>query len=204
MQFLSAWVHDLVVVVALAAVVEMLMPPGNFRRFAVLVMGLLVVLALSKPLLGYMQAVLPVGDGTLRVVANPASGGYSFAAEGAALGTADAALREGLADHLSRLVASSLGLAAVDVRVEVGLEGRPGWPQAIRDLRVRVLRAPEALIEVWLASQDGGIADPGEERGGPEGPTRADALREIGEALKAQLAAIYRLDRGSVEVVMPR
>jgi len=209
-HFLSGWIHDLIVVVALAAVVEMLLPNGDFRRFAVLVMGLLVVLALSKPLLGYVQGAVISGGGTLRVVPGPAAGDYSFSSEEAAFSSTDAALREGLSAHLGSLVAVSLGIQPADVRIEVGLEGRAGWPRLLRYLRVRVMRAPEQLVEAWISAQGAGDAPASGSGGAAPAPvpvpvrTRADALAAIGQALRVQLESIYRLESGAVEVIMPR
>jgi stage III sporulation protein AF len=198
LQAVSAWVYDLIVVVALAAVVEMLLPSGGFRRFAMLVMGLLVVLALTKPLLGYMQAAMPVSGGTLNVAPDPSSGGFVFSAEGAGFPSADAALRDSLGLHLARLVAASLGIDAREVSVEVGLEGRSGWPGLIRYMRVRILRAPEALIQGWLSSQEPLTQDPAGASG------REQAISAIAGALQSQLAAIYHLDPAEIQVVMPR
>ncbi len=218
MQALSAWARDLVLIIALAAVLEMALPQGDFRRFARLVMGLLVLLALLKPLMGYLQIAVSLPGGDLRSVRTSGQG-YTFVDSGSPFPVADGAYEAQVRDHIVRLVAASLGIEAAGVSVDVDLKVTSGWPGSPQRLRVRVSRVPERLVAGWIQEngqqgQSGGGETAAGTGGGGSGPggagavdvsaARTAALAAIGQALRAQLAGLYRLDPAAVEVSMPR
>lgn len=196
MNALHAWARDLVVIVALAAILEMALPQGDFRRFARLVMGLLVLIAMVKPLLGYLQVAVALPGGELRAVRS-AEGGYTFVGDSSLFGTAAGAYQAQMRDQVARLVSASLGLDLASVSVDVDLESGSGWPGPPRRIRVRVYRVPERLVSAWV--EQGGAAAPAD-----TSSARSSALAAIGDALRTQLAGLYRLDRTAVEVSMPR
>jgi stage III sporulation protein AF len=204
-QVLNAWARELVLIVALAAVLEMALPRGDFRRFSRLVMGLLVLLAMLKPLLGYMQVAVALPGGELRATRSQGTG-YVFSGDAALFPSADAAHRAQLSNHVARLVSASLEIDVSAVSVDVELSTGTGWPGPPRRLRVRVTRAPERLVAAWMeqTSQTGSGGDTGGSGAIDGAAARAAALASIGEALRAQLAGLYRLEPGAVEVSMPR
>ncbi len=182
---LTEWARGIVVVVGLAALVEMLLPNGNFRRFGHLLMGLFVMLAIAKPLLGVLQVPVTLDSWQLEAV----RGTTGYVWQGShAVGVRQAAdgkvLSGYLAEQLQRLVAWTLGLDPRDVVVDVWESTGDGWATRPQYVRIRLLRVPH-----FETQHDG---EPGTQ---PE---------QIALAVAAQIAAVYRIDQANVEVIMPR
>lgn len=210
MAAVNVWARDVVLVIALAAVLEMALPQGDFRRFARLVMGLLVLVAMIKPLMGYLEVAIALPGGALRPTRGAGTGsGYVFSGDSSLFPTANTVYTAQLRDHLVRLVSAGLGLEHTAVSVEVDLESGSGWPAAPRRIRVQVHRVPDRLVSAWIeqsaAAGAGGAA--GGTGGGPAAGAPSDrgaALAAIANAVRVQLAGLYRLDPAAVEVSMPR
>ncbi len=190
-QFLAGWAREIIVVVGLAAVVEILLPRGDFRRFGRLAMGLFVLLALTKPLFGILQ--VPVALPPAAVQAQRTATGFVWqetAPEGAAAQASErapASLASLVETQIAGLAASALGLGQRDVGVTVQLTTKAaGWPGGIDGVRINVLARPTAVLE------------------GCTGDEAAKRLEEAAQALAAQIAAIYRLGPDEVQVIMPR
>ncbi|MGE5674249.1 MAG: stage III sporulation protein AF [Mycobacterium leprae] len=54
MEFLKDWVRNLVMLVILAGCLELLVPAGGMKKYVRMTMGLLVVLAVTRPILGFL------------------------------------------------------------------------------------------------------------------------------------------------------
>ncbi len=176
-------------VVGLAAAVEIMLPRSDFRRFVRLAMGLFVLLALTKPLIGLMQVPVTLPAGTVR--AERSATGFEWREEdpgaGVPVSGSESLSSELVETQVAQLAAGSLGLAAGDVRVDVRLAGKaPGWPGAVQSIRLTVLRRPDAILT------------------GCEGSAAEERLEQARLALTAQVAALYRLRRDLVQVIMPR
>lgn len=188
-RFLAGWAKDIIVVVGLAAVVEILLPRGDFRRFARLAMGLVVLLALTKPLLGLMQVPVVLPTATVQAQRSGSAFVWQEAAPGSgAVPAAGSVSLSGLVEtQIAQLAASSLGLAAHDVRAHVQLAGKAaGWPGGIDSVRLTVLKVPAALLEQGEADSVDGRLD------------------QVRQALLAQITSLYRLKPEQVQVIMPR
>ncbi len=196
MNALNAWARDLVLIIALAAILEMALPQGDFRRFARLVMGLLVLIAMVKPLLGYLQVAVILPGGEMRAVRD-AGGGYTFSGQTSLFPAATGAYQAQLREHVARLVSASLGIDQGSVSVDVDMSGDSAWPGPPQRIRVRVHRTPDRLVSAWV-DQAGAVAT------ADTSGARSAALAAIGDAVRTQLAGLYRLDPAAVEVSMPR
>jgi len=60
MDFLKEWVRGLVMLVLLSTCLEMLLPMGSMKRYVRMAMGFLVVLAVTKPIFGFLGQPLDV------------------------------------------------------------------------------------------------------------------------------------------------
>lgn len=173
-ELLTGWARGLVLVVGLAALVDIIMPRGSFRRFGQLAMGLFVLLAMARPLME-----LPPGAAGFWPALEQAAYAPAAARAGAA-GTAR--LMEATLSHqLAGSVAAALALPRREVEVRVWWAGdRLDWPSRPRRIEIRLMRWPE------------GIGGPGE------------AWEALAAQVAAQIAAAYRLDQDQVRVLPPR
>jgi hypothetical protein len=205
---LSSWARDIVVVVGLAAVVEMIMPRGNFRRFGQLVMGLFVLLAIAKPLLAVTGVAVHAPGGSYRVVREGSA--YVFAPDRdsgrPAAATGADLVETTLRNQLAGSVALALGMAERDVNVSVWLSGSSAdWPSRPRRIEIRLLRWPRGWTAQPAAGGDGGSAGgAGTGGAGTGGASLGDQGAAAAESLLSQIAAIYRLDREQVKLILPR
>lgn len=55
MSWLSSWLHELILVVLMAAFVEMLLPSKSMERYARLVLSLLVLLTMLSPIISLLK-----------------------------------------------------------------------------------------------------------------------------------------------------
>lgn len=55
MSWLSGWLHELILVVLMAAFVEMLLPSKSMERYARLVLSLLVLLTMLSPIVSMLK-----------------------------------------------------------------------------------------------------------------------------------------------------
>lgn len=57
MSWLSSWLHELILVVLMAAFVEMLLPSKSMERYARLVLSLLVLLTMLSPIISLLKGM---------------------------------------------------------------------------------------------------------------------------------------------------
>lgn len=152
MEWLSRWVHDLVVVVFFAGVAYLLLPENNLRPYARLVIGLVVIAALLGPALELLRwepemwssgGLFAEGDAT-SVVAD----GQMLAATARRRVMEDN--RDRLEAHVAGVVELILGEAPADLEVVWGLDGiekvRVHAPSIARDDAARVARLAAGLL----------------------------------------------------------
>jgi stage III sporulation protein AF len=122
---LQTWVGQLAAVVLLAGVADLLVPHGGVRGYARAILGLVVLVAVLRPVLGWAHAAV---DWRWSAAPPPA---LSVAAEAAR--TRDV-FRRLLAAEIDRIAASVPGVAGARASVDAG----PGEPPAVVAVDVRV------------------------------------------------------------------
>ena len=60
MDALNAWIKQIILIVLFAAFLELLIPGNSYKKFVRVIMGLLILLAVMRPLLHFLE---PQGDG---------------------------------------------------------------------------------------------------------------------------------------------
>lgn len=144
MSWLSGWLHELILVVLMAAFVEMLLPSKSMERYARLVLSLLVLLTMLSPIVSMLK-----GDASkelsLAMEQQERSGGLlSGAGDGAdslekiladgrmlAEGARDQSLKlaaEEIAGQMRDQIAGSTGIRGVNVTVTLGMGPNPSAP----------------------------------------------------------------------------
>lgn len=144
MSWLSSWLHELILVVLMAAFVEMLLPSKSMERYARLVLSLLVLLTMLSPIISLLK-----GDAskelTVAMQQQERSGGLLNRAEGApdsldkiladgrmlAAGARDQSLKlaaEEIAGQMRDQIAGSTGLGGVKVTVALAMGPNPNAP----------------------------------------------------------------------------
>jgi len=186
-EALRLWVREIVIVLFLAGILEMLVPETEMKRFARVAMGLLVILAVGRPILAVVGGDVYFDRG----LASLASWELSGARSGPSATGPDAYLEQGLrmqADSRDRaLAAARAGLErqltalalrepeVAEARVEVDLIDDPSSPDygSVKSVRVSVrLRSeseetPGTGGAGGVSDGAGGLAAPG---GGPAAP----------------------------------
>lgn len=119
MRWVTEWVRDLVIIVFFVSVAYMLLPENNLRRYARLVLGLVVIVALLTPVMDLMR-LDPSGFGSLHTEGNGSAEtliaqGQFIAAEAHQRLTGDGRVRS--ETHIASVV--ELALGAVPDRVDV-------------------------------------------------------------------------------------
>jgi stage III sporulation protein AF len=149
MERVTLLVRNLIVIAMLATILDLLVPPGEMRRWVRMVVGLLITVALVQALTGFVHRkdfALPA----ISVAGNPGvvNPDYREFQERYAA-RALTAYQEGVARQVKALA----GLAGLDVaRVEVVCETEePDYPR-LREIRLHLRQAVPAL------SQEGGPA----------------------------------------------
>ncbi|MEK4327456.1 stage III sporulation protein AF [Paenibacillus sp. FSL R7-0312] len=144
MSWLSGWLHELILVVLMAAFVEMLLPSKSMERYARLVLSLLVLLTMLSPIVSMLK-----GDASkelsLAMEQQERSGGLlSGAGDGAdslekiladgrmlAEGARDQSLKlaaEEIAGQMRDQIAGSTGIRGANVTVTLGMGPNPSAP----------------------------------------------------------------------------
>ncbi|WP_052429617.1 stage III sporulation protein AF [Paenibacillus borealis] len=144
MSWLSGWLHELILVVLMAAFVEMLLPSKSMERYARLVLSLLVLLTMLNPIVSMLK-----GDASkelsLAMEQQERNGGLlSGAGDGAdslekiladgrmlAEGARDQSLKlaaEEIAGQMRDQIAGSTGIRGVNVTVKLGMGPNPSAP----------------------------------------------------------------------------
>lgn len=122
---LSSWVGQLAAVVLLAGVAELLVPQGGVRGYARGILGLVVLIAVLRPILGWAHATV---DWRWSSAPPPALSVTSEAAQ-----TRDV-FRRLLADQVARVARTVPGVAGAAVTLQLGTGETP----AVRSVQVRV------------------------------------------------------------------
>ncbi|WP_339218959.1 stage III sporulation protein AF [Paenibacillus sp. FSL H8-0332] len=144
MSWLSSWLHELILVVLMAAFVEMLLPSKSMERYARLVLSLLVLLTMLSPLVSLLK-----GDAskelTVAMQQQERSGGLLYGpgdapdsldkilADGRMLaaGARDQSLKlaaEEIAGQMRDQITGSTGLGGVKVTVALAMGPNPSAP----------------------------------------------------------------------------
>ncbi|MEK5464462.1 stage III sporulation protein AF [Paenibacillus sp. FSL R7-0210] len=144
MSWLSSWLHELILVVLMAAFVEMLLPSKSMERYARLVLSLLVLLTMLSPIISLLK-----GDAskelTVAMQQQERNGGLLSGAGGApdsldkiladgrmlAAGARDQSLKlaaEEIAGQMRDQIAGSTGLGGVKVTVALAMGPNPNAP----------------------------------------------------------------------------
>lgn len=144
MAWLGGWLHELILVVLMAAFVEMLLPSKSMERYARLVLSLLILLAMLSPLISLLK-----GDASKELSAavrqqersgwpggSKGKGGESLEqilADGQRLaaGARDQSLKlaaEEIAGQMRDQIAGSTGAKGVKVTVALGMGKNPEAP----------------------------------------------------------------------------
>jgi stage III sporulation protein AF len=144
MSWLSGWLHELILVVLMAAFVEMLLPSKSMERYARLVLSLLVLLTMLSPIVSLLK-----GDASqelsLAMEQQERSGGLlSGAGDGAASlekiladgrmlaeGARDQSLKlaaEEIAGQMRDQIAGATGVRGANVTVTLGMGPNPSAP----------------------------------------------------------------------------
>lgn len=142
MTWLSGWLHELILVVLLAAFVEMLLPSKSMERYARLVLSLLVLLTMLSPVVSLLK-----GDAgkelSLALSQQEKSGGLLSESEGGAdplekiladgrmlaAGARDQSLKlaaEEIAGQMRDQITGETGLRGAGVTVTLGMSPVPG------------------------------------------------------------------------------
>lgn len=158
------WVQTLVALIALAMVLDHLLPRSALRRDVQMVTGLVILLAMLQPLLGLVRGDWEPDWERLEAAARAALAPDPRLAGGAGVrGWQDETARRIFADALARRAEAAL--LAVDgvARAEAEVELEPaGYPPAVRSVRVRATlsRPVEADLVRQLVAAAVGL-DPG-------------------------------------------
>ncbi|QUL53034.1 stage III sporulation protein AF [Paenibacillus tritici] len=144
MSWLSSWLHELILVVLMAAFVEMLLPSKSMERYARLVLSLLVLLTMLSPLVSLLK-----GDASkelsVAMQQQERSGGLlsgeddgadsleKILADGRMLaaGAQDQSLKlaaEEIAGQMRDQIAGSTGIGGVKVTVALAMGPNPSAP----------------------------------------------------------------------------
>ncbi|OMF86992.1 stage III sporulation protein AF [Paenibacillus sp. FSL R7-0273] len=137
MTWLGDWLRELILVVLMAAFVEMLLPGKSMERYARLVLSLLVLLTMLSPVVSLLKGDAAKELSTALVQQEQKGGLFSGAGQGA--GTLEQILADGrmlaagakeqslqlaaeeVAGQMQEQVAGSTGLQGVKVTVKLGL-----------------------------------------------------------------------------------
>lgn len=121
--WLKQWIANVVALIFLATLLEMLMPRGSMQRFARVVMGMLVILAVLQPVFSLLAKGLQL-DGLAAAVSGPTLDMDSILAQAQRVrGTNDALALDRTRAQLEQQIAARLaqlaGVAAVTCRAEL-------------------------------------------------------------------------------------
>lgn len=125
MAFLQEWVRGLVMLVLLASCLELLLPMNGMKRFVRMSMGLLVVLAVTRPIFGLLGQSVKVeprlfeseADKALPTVGEIVAAGEQFRTKSRALAAAE--LQSRLAAEAEAVAKGVKGVQSVRAEVNV-------------------------------------------------------------------------------------
>ena len=153
---LGGWVRTLIALALVANVVDWLMPPGELRRYASLVAGLVMTAALVGPVAGVVRGLGHGGDiGRWLGLA----GGPSL---GAVIARQQAAEVEAVLESLPGVETAEVTTAHGTTLVRMTVQGRPtpGLRAAARAAVEEVMTVPAERIRIVMASGMTGPAAP--------------------------------------------
>lgn len=210
------WVKQIVLVALLAGVAEMLLPQAGLRKYAHTALGLIVLLAVLVPFLGFLRqgvdwqvafADLPAAGGA----AEPVPGGLqedTRRIEATSMRLTMDVYRRRVAQAMAATAATVDGVGEADARVEVDTD--PNSPRFGTLTAAVVTVVPgeraepgevEPLKPVVIGEE--GPPPPASARPGEAGPGDEDEGR-LREAVAAAVAREFGLQRRQVQVVVKR
>lgn len=138
MDWLKEWVRSLVVLVILAAMLEMALPMGEMKRYVKLTMGLVIMFAMVSPIATLLRHPLPVQwqlfepqGGALPSLGQVMTAAKEFGAKQEALARAGA--EEQLADGLRTAVLALPGVRDAEASVRLGPDQKPTGATVVVD-----------------------------------------------------------------------
>lgn len=210
MTWLGDWLRELILVVLLAAFVEMLLPSKSMERYARLVLSLLVLLTLLSPIVSMLK-----GDatGALSLAMNQQEqqgGVLTGAGKGAgslekiladgrmlAAGAQEQSLKlaaEEVAGQMRDQIAGSTGLQGTKVTVELGMGSASGSPgdEAVPVITSVTVALPAAVPAAGAGSSGGSPA-----AGTTAGPASEPIVITPVEPVQVSLGADQEEDTGA-------
>lgn len=126
-EFLSELARRALVISGLALFLEVLLPKGSLRKYARLVLGIMLVGALAEPVLDFLPGKAAISAGIFADVPGPADNTEEIIAAGGRLAeAAEAEAAEALAGDLSREIESLVMMQGSVADCEVSVEFADG------------------------------------------------------------------------------
>ena len=209
-EFLSDWMRGLILVIFLAAFLEMMLPNNILHRYARVVMGLLVILFMLTPVLKLTgTSVYEMNFSIDNLLPGNKDKGLpaieQIQAQGEQLGQNNAALtmqqwKANMAAEIKALIEKDHAVTVSKVEVDAVLNEQ-GQPEGISEVRVSVAPKQEpgsvkAVKPIEPVIIGGGTND--EPR--PASTTLGQAEREHIAAIRDEIAAEYKLTKAKVDV----
>lgn len=204
-DFLRPWVRQLVIIVVLAGFVDMLLPSGQMRKFAQVVVGLFIIMALVNPLLLLFRPNAAWRLPDVELDAAAWKGGGSPGGDAVLAATVEEQVfrhyQQRLEEQVETLILSLEGITRARARVAIESDSEHRNLGGIGGIKVWVGRGKGEKDEVKIVDKievrvdgenDGGRQDPGEERGG--------VPAEIRDKITALLTAFFALDPQSITI----
>lgn len=207
MEGIKEWVKGLVLLALLASCLELVLPMGSMKRYVKLTMGLLIVLATLKPILGFLgqpvtvtadflETDAPAGVPTLGQIM---AGAEAFREKNQALAAGE--VESGLSAEAARAARSVNGVADAEAEVQVE-EGKQAV--MIKAVKVRILAGePGEMLPVHpvepVTPVGAGAAGPPK----PEDVKMSATEKRLADAVRREVASRLGLeaDPGKVQVV---
>lgn len=189
MGFLKEWVRELVVLVLLGSCLELIIPSSSFKKYIRMAMGLIVVLAVVRPIASFLGSPVMVEtvaldqsrpDGRLPTLNEIMTKAGEFRAKNRTLATDEA--RGQIAAHARE---AALGVSGVrDATVAVNLADGPGDPRIVG---VTVTLVPGSRYGPVRQVEPVQPVHPG--GGARAGPVTVPAQDDLAGAVRREVAA---------------
>lgn len=216
-EFLSEWMRGLILVIFFAVVLDMILPNSTMQRYARLVMGLLIILMMLSPVLKIAKTPVENMDFTL----DSLLAGDETDSSGQTMKTLDEILQDGqemqqqsqqltvkqwqdgIAEQVKMQIQQDHPVTVDSVEVSIAAD-EAGRPKDLESLTV-TLREQTAPGEVPMIKpvEPVIIGKSGPDEAAPSGKkgTLSQDAQEAAAAIRAQLAAEYKLKTAQIRVV---